>query len=126
MDDMDIDENYEEEVSYQILNISNEVSKEELKNSELESGYAVIGLESETPYIRIGEHIFEGKLRKTIGTDLIFEKKEASNKKKKKEDVEVAAYSGFIRDKEDELIFVGKSEKKFMFDKVILKEKPKV
>ncbi|GAO47373.1 hypothetical protein SAICODRAFT_72566 [Saitoella complicata NRRL Y-17804] len=63
------EDEYEEEVSYVTLDFgSNPLSIDQIKE------YQLIGLDSKTPVIRLGQNIYRGTWNELLGTEIILEK----------------------------------------------------
>ncbi|ORX92071.1 hypothetical protein K493DRAFT_339004 [Basidiobolus meristosporus CBS 931.73] len=62
---------YEEEVNYIVLDLGTEVTTDMLKSSGTD-GYSLMGLDTESPYLKIGNMVFKGQYDETLGTELVF------------------------------------------------------
>ncbi|TPX71061.1 hypothetical protein SpCBS45565_g01296 [Spizellomyces sp. 'palustris'] len=71
----DESDEWEEEVwtTYVVLDLGTEVTVDSVKAAATEyDGVSLIGLDTPSPYLRVGNLMFKGAFDRTIGTDMIF------------------------------------------------------
>ncbi|KAI8051890.1 uncharacterized protein B0P05DRAFT_562262 [Gilbertella persicaria] len=79
---MSSEDEYEEETSYVVFDMGNTITSDFIsKAARTKGGCQLIGLEEGTPYLQLGDLIFEGEIDETIGSHMFFEVQE-----KKQED----------------------------------------
>ncbi|KAI9011226.1 hypothetical protein BC832DRAFT_590469 [Gaertneriomyces semiglobifer] len=71
--DTDSISSYEEIEQYLVLDLGTDLTSDMLHNAaSSHHGVSLIGLETATPYLRVGNLAFQGSFDTTLGTDLIF------------------------------------------------------
>ncbi|CAG8526616.1 10738_t:CDS:2 [Paraglomus brasilianum] len=63
---------YEDEVSYLILDVGTELTNEMLQSLDHNQGYSLIGLDTDTPYLEVAGQQYRGELDDQVGTTLLF------------------------------------------------------
>ncbi|KAJ3342046.1 hypothetical protein HDU93_003568 [Gonapodya sp. JEL0774] len=71
-DPNETDEEWEEETTYALLDLGRKTSPAVLRAAlQNDPTYQIIGLDSPTPFLRLGSLFFRGKHERTLGTDLV-------------------------------------------------------
>ncbi|KND00442.1 uncharacterized protein SPPG_04761 [Spizellomyces punctatus DAOM BR117] len=69
----DESDEWEEETTYVVLDLGTDVTVDTVKAAASEyDGVSLIGLDTPSPYLRVGNLMFKGAFDRTIGTDMIF------------------------------------------------------
>ncbi|CAG8542698.1 6370_t:CDS:2 [Paraglomus occultum] len=63
---------YEDEVSYLILDVGTELTNEMLQSLDHNQGYSLIGLDTDTPYLEVAGQQYRGEFDDQVGTTLLF------------------------------------------------------
>ncbi|CAO3665363.1 unnamed protein product [Umbelopsis vinacea] len=90
-------------------NLGENVPDDIWESTEANGGYALVGLDTPTPFLQLGTEIYQGEYDETIGSNLLMEKVPRS-------DLE----SDTLQDGQFELSFAGSTTKIIQFKRVTL------
>ncbi|KAJ3164629.1 hypothetical protein HDU88_005277 [Geranomyces variabilis] len=123
VDDDDDDE--WEETKYIVLDVGSELAAADVQAAAAEhQGVSIIGLDSPTPYLRIGNMIFQGAVDRTLGTDLIFATSAQDGTRAQRALRGPLPLSTDLNRPGIEMTYVGQSTLKAQFTRISLEKRP--
>ncbi|KAI8820825.1 uncharacterized protein EV422DRAFT_596095 [Fimicolochytrium jonesii] len=119
------EDEWEEETKYVVLDLGTEVDAETVQAAAAKyEGLSIIGLDTATPVLRIGNMVFKGALDRTLGTDLIFSKSNPNESRPKRAPQGPMPMSMDPSRADIDMTFIGTSSLKAKFKRVDMVRKP--
>ncbi|KAI8593347.1 hypothetical protein BDZ88DRAFT_139496 [Geranomyces variabilis] len=124
-ENVDDDDEWEEETKYIVLDVGSELAAADVQAAAAEhQGVSIIGLDSATPYLRIGDMIFQGAVDRTLGTDLIFATSAQDGTRAQRALRGPLPLSTDLNRPGIEMTYVGQSTLKAQFTRISLEKRP--
>ncbi|KAI8827286.1 uncharacterized protein EV422DRAFT_34744 [Fimicolochytrium jonesii] len=121
----DEEDEWEEETKYLVLDVGTEVDAETVQAAATKyEGLSIIGLDTPTPILRVGNMVFKGSLDRTLGTDLIFSKSNPNESRPKRAPQGPMPMSMDPNRAEIDMTFIGTSALRGKFKRVDMARKP--
>ncbi|KAJ3056237.1 hypothetical protein HK097_007720 [Rhizophlyctis rosea] len=118
------EDEYEEEVTYIVMDIGTELTQEMVNNAATKNeGISITGIETGNPFLRIGSLFYQGQFDQCLGTDLIFSSATHDESKPKRAPQGPLPFSTDPSRPEIEMKLVGHSTKKLKMSRVVLEPK---